>query len=96
MALPGFTEAAATTVVRMRQSGRLPRNEGELRAMLPGGAAASLQQFQREFLRRAAFATDEIEIKATVDLPGSPVTVHALVVVARGTAGASVVWRKID
>jgi type II secretory pathway component PulK len=96
LALPGFNQAAATTVLRMRQSGRLPRNEGELRAFLPPGASASIQQFQREFTRRSAYSTDEVEINANVDLPGSPVTVRALVVVARGATGASVVWRRID
>ncbi|MGH7467665.1 MAG: general secretion pathway protein GspK [Longimicrobiales bacterium] len=96
LALPGFTPVAATSLLRLRQSGRFPRSAQELRALLPASAINTLNDNQREFTRRSAFTTDEIEIDVLVDLPGSPVSVHALVVVARATTGASVVWRKIE
>jgi type II secretory pathway component PulK len=96
LALPGFTPVAAASLMRMRQAGQFPRSAQELRAILPASAVNALNDNQREFTRRAAFTTDEIEIDVQVDLPGSPVSARALVVVARATTGASVVWRKIE
>jgi type II secretory pathway component PulK len=96
LALPGFTPAAATAMMQLRQAGRFPRTAQELRALLPTSAVNVLNDNQREFNRRSAYTTDEVEIDARVDLPGSPVSARALIVVARATAGASVVWRKVE
>jgi general secretion pathway protein K len=96
LALPGFTPAAAAAVLRMRESGQLPRSAAELRAMLPASAQTELSRYQQQFTRRSAFTTDEVEINAEVDLPGSPVTARTRVVIARAATGAVVVWRKVD
>jgi type II secretory pathway component PulK len=96
LALPGFTPAGATAVLRARQSGTLARNVTELRALLPSSAQAELTRYQQQFTRRVAYTTDEVEINAEVDLPGSPISARARVVVARGASGAVVVWRKVD
>jgi type II secretory pathway component PulK len=96
LALPGFTKVAAAAMLQLRQAGRFPRNVQELRALLPTSAVNALNDNQREFTRRSAYATDEVEIDVQVDLPGSPISARALVVVARASAGASVVWRKVE
>jgi general secretion pathway protein K len=96
LALPGMTPVAATALLRQRGSGRLPRSENELLAMLPASAANSLNAVRQDFARRATYTTDEVEIVANVDLPGSPIRARARVVVARSNTGAVVVWRKFD
>jgi general secretion pathway protein K len=96
LALPGMTPAGATALMRQRQAGRLPRNEAELRAMLPGNAATSLNAARTEFNRRATYTTDEVEIAANVDLPGSPIGARARVVVTRSNTGAIVIFRKYE
>ena len=95
-ALPGFTPATVAAVVRSRESGNMPRNLAELRALLPSSVTNLLTQNQQEFNRRSAFTTDEVEINALVDLPGSPVSARSRIVVSRSTTGAVVVWRKIE
>jgi general secretion pathway protein K len=96
LALPGFTPAAASVVMRERDSGRLPRSQQELFAMLPASAVNSIVDRQQEFARRSTYVTSEVEINTSADLPGSPITAHALVVVARATTGATVVWRRVE
>ena len=96
LAMPGFTPAGVTTLLRQRETGVLPRNAAELRGLLPAGAQAELTRFQQQFNRRAAYTTDEVEINAFVDLPGSPISARARVVVSRAASGAVVVWRKVD
>lgn len=96
LALPGFTPIGVTALLRMRESGRLPRNERELRDLMPNSAGLALTDSQGQFNRRVAYATDEIEITAVVDLERSPVSARATVVVARASDGAQVIWRKID
>jgi general secretion pathway protein K len=95
-ALPGFTPATVSAVVRLRGSGRLPRNLAELRALLPSSLTGMITANQQNFNRRSAFTTDEVEISSVVDLPGSPVSARSRVVVSRATTGAVVVWRKIE
>jgi type II secretory pathway component PulK len=95
-ALPGFTPAAASIVMRERDSGRLPRSQQELFAMLPASVTNSIAARQQEFSRRSTYATSEVEINASVDLPGSPISARALVVVARASTGATVVWRRVE
>jgi type II secretory pathway component PulK len=96
LALPGMTPAAATVLLRQRVAGPLPRNENELLAMLPASAARPLTAERQDFARRATYTTDEVEIVANVDLPGSPIRARGRVVVARSNTGAIVVWRKFD
>ena len=95
-ALPGFTPTTVAAVLRNRESGHLPRNLAELRALLPSSVTNLLTANQQEFNRRSAFTTDEIEITSVVDLPGSPVNARSRVVVSRATTGAVVVWRRIE
>jgi general secretion pathway protein K len=95
-ALPGFTSSTAAAVMRLRGGTALPRNLAELRAMLPSALVAGITANQQEFNRRSAFTTDEIEISAFVDLPGSPISARSRVVVSRATTGAVVVWRKTE
>ena len=95
-AMPGFTPAGVTALLRSRESGLLPRNAAELRGVLPSSAQAELTRYQQQFNRRAAYTTDEVEINAAVDLPGSPISARARVVVSRAATGAVVVWRKVD
>lgn len=96
LALPGMTPVAVSALLRQRAAGHLPRSENELRALLPASAANTLNAVRQEFARRATYTTDEVEIVANVDLPGSPIRARARVVVARSNTGAIVVWRKFD
>jgi general secretion pathway protein K len=96
LALPGMTPGGVTALLSQRQAGRLPRSEAELRAMLPGNAATTLNATRTEFNRRATYTTDEVEIAATVDLPGSPIGARVRMVVTRGNTGANVIFRKYD
>ena len=95
LALPGLTPAAATELLRLRQAGTLPRNLAEVRAWLPRASVAAIDAQQQLFNRRVAYTTNEVEVRAEVRVPNSPVRAVAHVVVGRTNTGGVVVWRKV-
>jgi general secretion pathway protein K len=102
LALPGMTPGAATELLRLRESGILPRSDEELRAMLPGSLLARRYRDDDddddddELERRVTFTTSEVEIASEGRVDGGPVRVRAYAVVTRANTGAVVVWRRIE
>jgi general secretion pathway protein K len=96
LALPGVTESVANQLIRLRESGSVPRSARELQAMLPSAMAALLERADDDFDDNVTFATNEVEIASDGRVEGGPVRVRARVVVARSNTGAVVVWRKIE
>jgi type II secretory pathway component PulK len=94
-ALPGMDRGAAVAVLRLRDSGYLPRSARELQALLPSGVAEALEVRGREFTDRTTFTTDQVEILAQGWMDGGVVQVTSRVVVTRGNTGATVVWREV-
>jgi type II secretory pathway component PulK len=96
LALPGMTPAAAQELIRLRESGYVPRSGNELRALLPymsrGATAAERSQFDR----LTTYATNEVEIISEGRVDGGPVRVEARVVVGRSNNGAVVLWRRVE
>jgi type II secretory pathway component PulK len=95
LAVPGMDEAAATTILRLRDSGYLPRSDRELMAMVPGAVAESVDIMGREFRGRSTYTTDQVEILAQGWVDGGVVQVTSRVVVERNNEGARVVWREV-
>lgn len=96
LALPGMTPPAVTTLLRAREAGQLPRSAGELRAIMPAGTRATLEDDRSRFNRYTTYRTNEVEIIADGRVENSPMRVRARVVVARSNTGAVVVWKKVD
>jgi type II secretory pathway component PulK len=96
LALPGMTPAAVTTLLRARTAGQTPRSAAELRALMPRGTRALLEDEGARLNRVTTFRTNEVEIIADGRVENSPIRVRARVVVARSNTGAVVVWRKIE
>jgi len=96
LALPGMTPPAVTTLLRARSAGQTPRSAGELRALMPAGTRAALEDERSRFNRITTYRTNEVEIIADGSVDGSPIRVRARVVVARSNTGAVVVWKKVE
>lgn len=95
LALPGVDRGAASAMLRLRDSGYLPRSVQELRALLPGGVAQVIQAQGRSFSDRVSFTTDQVEILSQGWMDGSPVQVTVRTVVSRGNNEAVVVGREV-
>jgi hypothetical protein len=91
-----MTPAAVTTLLRARTAGQTPRSAAELRALMPRGTRALLEDEGARLNRVTTFRTNEVEIIADGRVENSPIRVRARVVVARSNTGAVVVWRKIE
>ena len=93
LAIPGINEATVTELLRLRDSGTLPRNDDQLASMVPG-AATAIEAEGRAFTRRTTYTTDQVEILVEGWVDGGLVRVNYRVVVSRGNTGATVVWRE--
>jgi general secretion pathway protein K len=94
LAVPGLDPGAVTQILRLRDSGYLPRSDRELTSLLPGITAA-VESMGREFSNRTTYTTDQVEILAQGWVDGGVVQVTSRVVVSRGNNEATVVWREI-
>lgn len=95
LALPGVDRGAAVAILRLRDSGYLPRSVQELRGLLPTGVAQAIQAQGRAFSDRVSFTTDQVEILSQGWMDGSPVQVTVRTVVSRGNNEAVVVGREV-
>ena len=94
LALPGMDPGSVTEILRLRDSGYLPRSDRELQALVPGVAALD-EAMGREFTNSTTFTTDQVEILAQGWVDGGVVQVTSRVVVSRGNTEAEVVWREV-
>ena len=95
LALPGMDRGAVTQILRLRDSGVLPRSDGQLLALLPSGVGQAIEAQGRNFSRRTTYTTNQVVILAQGWVEGGVVHVTSRVVVSRGNAGARVVWREV-
>jgi len=96
LAIPGITPAAVAELLRLREGGRLPRSDRELRSMVSGASADAIENAGRSFSRSTTYGTEEVEILAVGSVDGGPVRVTSRVVVRRGSTEAIVSWRRIE
>ena len=94
LAVPGLDPGAVTEILRLRDSGYLPRRSRDLVRLLPQ-LEPILDAEGREFGNRTTFSTDQVEILAQGWVDGGVVRVTSRVVVSRGNTGARVVWREV-
>ena len=95
LAVPGMDRGSVTQLLRLRDSGVLPRRDSELLALLPGGVAQAVEAQGRGFSNRTTYTTDQVEILAQGWVEGGVVQVTSRVVVSRGSTEARVVWREV-
>jgi type II secretory pathway component PulK len=96
LALPGMTPGAAQELIRMRESGYVPRSGNELRQLLPFASGSATQADRQRFDRLTTYTTNEVEIISEGRVEGSPIRVEARVVVGRSNSGAVVLWRRVE
>lgn len=96
LALPGMTPAAAQELIRMRESGYVPRSGSQFRDLLPFASGSGTQADRARFDRLTTYTTNEVEIVAEGRVEGSPIRVEARVVVGRSNSGAVVLWRRVE
>jgi general secretion pathway protein K len=94
-AVPGLDRAAVAAILRLRESGQLPRSQRELVALLPSATGQAIAIQGREFTVRTTYTTDQVEILAQGWVEGGVVQVMSRVVVSRGSTEATVVWREV-
>jgi type II secretory pathway component PulK len=94
LAVPGMEPATAQEILRLRDSGYLPRSDRELQALVPR-VAPIIEALGREFSNRTTYTTDQVEILAQGWIDGGVVQVTSRVVVSRGSSEAVVVWREV-
>lgn len=93
VAAPGMTPEAATTVIRMRESGRYPRELDDIEDAVSRGAERRLDRRERRFESRTDFVTSELEILIEGGVVGSPVQLRLQLVVARSRGGEPrIIW----
>jgi type II secretory pathway component PulK len=96
MTLPGITPAVAQQLVRMRSTGRYPRNVGEIRAVVGNAFRTPTGREQTLFNRRATFQTTEIEIVSTGGVQDSPLQVTVRTLIVRTNNSAIIGWRRFE
>jgi type II secretory pathway component PulK len=94
LAVPGMDPGAVVEILRLRDSGYLPRSDREFQALLPS-VAPILETLGREFTGRTTYTTDQVEILAQGWVDGGVVQVTSRVVVGRGNREAEVQWREV-
>jgi len=94
LAVPGMDPGSVTEILRLRDSGYLPRSDREFQSLLPS-VATIVEALGREFTNRTTFTTDQVEILAQGWVDGGVVQVTSRVVVSRGNNEATVVWREV-
>jgi general secretion pathway protein K len=95
LAVPGMNRGTVTLLLRLRESGVLPRSDTELMALLPPGSIEALEAQGRNFSSTRTYTTDQVEILAQGWVEGGVVHVTSRVVVSRGNAEARVIWREV-
>jgi len=95
LAVPGLDRAGVTEILRLRESGRLPRADRELFGILPGVVGEALELQGRNFTNRTTYTTDQVEILVQGWVDGGVIQVTSRVVVSRGNNEATVVWREV-
>jgi type II secretory pathway component PulK len=95
LAIPGMDLGAVEEIMRLRDSGYLPRSDRELQAMLPGAVAQAIELQGRNFSNRTTYTTDQVEILAQGWVDGGVVQVTSRVVVSRGNTEAAVLSREV-
>jgi type II secretory pathway component PulK len=95
LALPGMDPGAVTQLLRLRDSGVLPRSDMELVALMPSAVVQAIEARGRGFSSRRTYTTDQVEILAQGWVDGGVVQVTSRVVVSRGTTEARVIWREV-
>jgi general secretion pathway protein K len=95
LALPGMDRGTVTQLLRLRESGVLPRSDTELRVLLPESSIQSIEARGRSFTNVRTYTTDQVEILAQGWVDGGVVQVTSRVVVSRGTTEARVIWREV-
>ena len=91
-----MTPAAAQELIRLRESGYVPRSGNELRQLLPYMSRGATATERGQFDRLTTYATNEVEIISEGRVDGGPVRVEARMVVGRSNNGAVVLWRRIE
>ncbi|MGD2121205.1 MAG: type II secretion system protein GspK [Gemmatimonadota bacterium] len=94
LALPGMDPGTAGEIIRLRDSGYLPRSDQELQYLVPS-MGPILEMMGRDFTSRTTYTTDQVEILAQGWVDGGVVQVASRVVVRRGNTEAEVVWREV-
>jgi len=95
LAVPGLDRGGVTELLRLRESGRLPRSDEELLMILPGTMYQAVELQGRNFTNRTTYTTNQVEILVQGWVDGGVVQVTSRVVVSRGNNGAEVVWREV-
>jgi len=95
LAVPGLDRGSVTQLLRLRESGVLPRSDDELAVLLSSGVGEAIQSQGRRFSSRTTYTTDQVEILAQGWVEGGVVQVTSRVVVSRGTTEARVIWREV-
>ena len=95
LALPGMDRGTVTQLLRLRESGVLPRSDNELRVLLPDGSIQSINAQGRDFTNVRTYTTDQVEILAQGWVDGGVIQVTSRVVVSRATTEARVIWREV-
>jgi general secretion pathway protein K len=93
--IPGLDRTGVTEILRLRDSGMLPRSDTELRVLLPAGVVQVLEAQGRNFSERRTYTTNQVEILAQGWVEGGVVRVTSRTVVSRGNTEARVVWREV-
>jgi type II secretory pathway component PulK len=94
LSLPGMDPGTAGEIIRLRESGYLPRSDRELQALVPS-MGPILEMIGRDFTRRTTYTTDQVEILAQGWVDGGVVQVTSRVLIQRGNTEAEVVWREV-
>ncbi len=95
LAIPGMDRGGAEEIIRLRESGYLPRSDEELQALLSTSVAEAIDAQGRNFSSRTTYTTDEVEIIAQGMVDGGVVQVTSRVVVRRGNTEAEVIRREV-
>jgi hypothetical protein len=91
-----MTPGAAQALIRLRESGYVPRSGNEFRQLLPFASGSGTQADRQRFDRLTTYTTNEVEIISEGRVEGSPIRVEARVVVGRSNSGAVVLWRRVE
>lgn len=95
LAVPGMDESAVIQILRLRESGYLPRSDRELVALLPGLETRVLTEEAEAFRDLTVYTTEQVEILAQGWVDGGVVPVTFRTVVRRGNSEAEVGRREV-
>jgi general secretion pathway protein K len=95
LAVPGLDRGAVTELLRLRESGVLPRSDTELRVVVSESFLAGIQAQGERFYDWRGYTTNQVEILAQSWVEGSVVQVTSRVVVTRGNTEAEVTYKEV-